>query len=278
MPDDGVRGFAPLPAGRAGAPLAVALARLETVCYRHRLMRKGLAVFVGAAFIACVTVASATAAVYGYVDAQGTAHYTDAPTKTYFRWLPAFGLPPGADLDRGQYAELINTIAAEHGVDPGLVKAIIRAESNFDRRAVSRKGAQGLMQLMPATAGRYAVSNAFDPAENVRGGVRHLRFLQDRFPGRLHLAVAAYNAGENAVMRYGGIPPYPETRQYVARVLRFYDSATALPVAAARAGTAADGTPVASSTAKVYRRVAADGTPYYTNMPPLVRNESTPSR
>jgi len=218
------------------------------------------------------------AAVYGYVDAEGTAHFTDAPTKTYFRWLPAFGLPPGANLDRGQYADLINSIAADNEVDPALVKAIIRAESNFDQRAVSRKGAQGLMQLMPGTAGRYSVGNNFDPAENIRGGVRHLRFLQDRFPGQLHLAVAAYNAGEGAVLRYKGIPPYAETRQYVARVLRLYDQANVLPVTARRAGGAVDRTPAGSTTAKVYRKVAPDGTPHYSNMPPLVRTQSSSAR
>ena len=181
-------------------------------------------------------VCGAQAAVYGYVDAEGTAHFTDAPTKTQFRWLPAFGLPPGANLDHGQYAELIHAIAAESGVDPALVKAIIRAESNFNRHAVSRKGAQGLMQLMPGTAGRYAVGNAFDPAENIRGGVRYLRFLQDRFPGQLHLAVAAYNAGENAVLKHNGIPPYAETRQYVARVLAFYGRPAVLPATATHRG------------------------------------------
>ena len=215
---------------------------------------------------------------YGYVDADGTAHFTDAPTRTSYRWLPAFGVPPGANLDRGQYAELINTIAAEQGVDPGLVKAIIRTESNFDQRAVSRKGAQGLMQLMPGTAGRYAVGNTFDPADNIRGGVRYLRFLQDRFPGRLHLAVAAYNAGENAVVRHGGIPPYTETRQYVARVLRLYDRSSVLPVTAGRVGAAAGGAPAASPTAKVYRQVTPDGTPHYSNMPPLVRTQPPPAR
>ena len=217
------------------------------------------------------------AAVYGYVDADGTAHFTDAPTKTYFRWLPAFGLPPGANLDRGQYAELIDSVAADNGVDPALVKAIIRAESNFDKRAVSRKGAQGLMQLMPGTAGRYAVGNAFDPAENIRGGVRHLRFLQDRFPGQLHLAVAAYNAGEGAVLRYKGIPPYTETQQYVSRVLRLYDQANVLPVSARRTG-AADRASARSTTAKVYRQVGSDGTPHYSNLPPLVRTQSSPGR
>jgi hypothetical protein len=215
----------------------------------------------------------AEAAVYGYVDAAGTAHFTDAPTKTSYRWLPAFGLPPDVNLDRGQYAELIHSIAAEHGVDAGLVKAIIRAESNFDQRAVSRKGAQGLMQLMPGTAGRYAVANAFDPAENIRGGVRYLRFLQSLFPGRIHLAVAAYNAGENAVLRHGGIPPYAETRQYVSRVLQFYDQSNASSVTTRHVGAAGDGTAAAPAMAKVYRQVGPDGTPQYSNVPPLVRTQ-----
>jgi len=217
-------------------------------------------------------VSGAQAAVYGYVDAEGTAHFTDAPTKTQFRWLPAFGLPPGADLDHGQYAELIHSIATENGVDPALVKAIIRAESNFNRHAISRKGAQGLMQLMPGTAGRYAVGNAFEPAENIRGGVRYFRFLQDRFPGQLHLAVAAYNAGENAVLKHNGIPPYAETRQYVARVFGFYGQPVVLPAVSTHAGAAAGAQPTAT-TAKVYRQVAPDGTPQYSNLPPLVRTQ-----
>ncbi len=213
----------------------------------------------------------AHAAVYGYVDSGGTPHFTDAPTKSHFRPIPGFGLPPGANLDRGQYAELIGSIATDHGVDPALVKAIIRAESNFDQRAVSRKGARGLMQLMPGTAGRYAVGNAFDPAENIRGGVRYLRSLQERFPGQLHLAIAAYNAGENAVSRYNGVPPYAETREYVARVFRFYGGPNVLPVNSARKGATAERTQTASSAGKVYRKVAPDGTPHYTNIPPLVR-------
>ena len=151
-------------------------------------------------------VASLEAAVYVHVDEAGTAHFTDAPTKPYFQLIPAFGLPPDANLVRGQYADLINQIASEEGVDPELVRAIIKAESNFDPRAVSRKGAQGLMQLMPGTAGRYAVTNAFDPETNIRGGVRHLRVMHDRFPGQLPLALAAYNAGENVVLRYNAIP------------------------------------------------------------------------
>jgi len=236
-----------------------------------------LIVFVIWSVVAFAPWLPAQAAVYGYVDAEGTAHFTDAPTKTQFRWLPAFGVPPGANLDHGQYAELIHAIAAENGVDPALVKAIIRTESNFNRHAVSRKGAQGLMQLMPGTAGRYAVGNALDPAENIRGGVRYLRFLQDRFPGRLHLAVAAYNAGENAVLRYQGIPPYAETRQYVARVIGFYGRSDATGAASGRASTGTEHTPQAAATGKVYRQVASDGTPQYSNLPPLVRTPSSAS-
>jgi soluble lytic murein transglycosylase len=234
-------------------------------------MGRTLAVLLAWGLLALAPFSWVQAAVYGYVDAEGTAHFTDAPTTTQFRWLPAFGLPPGANLDHGQYAELIHSIAAENGVDPALVKAIIRAESNFNRHAVSRKGAQGLMQLMPGTAGRYTVGNAFDPAENIQGGVRYLRFLQDRFPGQLHLAVAAYNAGENAVLKHNGVPPYAETRQYVTRVLGFYGRPAVLPAAAAYAGAA--GAQPAATTARVYRRVAPDGTPQYSNMPPLVRTQ-----
>lgn len=222
----------------------------------------------------CGLTAVSEAAVYVHVDAEGTPYFTDAPTKTHFRPVPGFGLPPGTDLDRGQYAELIDSIASEYGVDPALVRAIIRAESNFDRRAVSRKGAQGLMQLMPGTAGRYAVSNAFDPAENIRGGVQYLRFLQDRFPGQLHLAIAAYNAGEKAVVRHKGIPPYAETRQYVARVFRFYDRPGHMAVRTARAAAAADRTATPSTTGKTYRQIGPDGTPHYSNMPPLVRTQA----
>ncbi len=216
------------------------------------------------------------AAVYVYVDEAGTPHFTDAPTKPYFRRLPGFGLPRGVDLVRGQYADLINQVASEEGVDPKLVRAIIKAESNFDPHALSRKGAQGLMQLMPSTAGRYAVENAFDPEANIRGGVRYLRFLHNLFPGRLPLALAAYNAGENAVLRYNGVPPYSETQQYVNRVLVFYGHSDQGVVPVGARGSPGKTMPevaqVVPSTPSVFRRVDADGTPLYTNLPPLVQS------
>ena len=114
--------------------------------------------------------------------------------------------------------------AQRHGVPEQLVSAVIRVESGFNARAVSRKGARGLMQLMPGTARSLKVSNSFDPKDNVEGGVKYLRFLLDTFRGDVSLAVAAYNAGLNKVAKYGGIPPYNETRTYVNRVLSYMQS------------------------------------------------------
>jgi soluble lytic murein transglycosylase-like protein len=116
------------------------------------------------------------------------------------------------------YDELIDKLSAMYAVPSNLVHAVIEVESGYDERAVSRTGAKGLMQLMPDTARRFNVDNPFDARQNIEGGVRYLRQLLDQFP--LKLAVAAYNAGENAVRRFRGIPPYAETRGYVARVLR----------------------------------------------------------
>jgi soluble lytic murein transglycosylase-like protein len=120
-------------------------------------------------------------------------------------------------LPRTEFAPIIERVSARHGVDARLVQAVIQVESNYQRRARSPKGAVGLMQLMPATARQYGVRNLYDPASNIDAGVRHLRSLLDRLP--LTLALAAYNAGEAAVERFSGVPPYPETRTYVTRIL-----------------------------------------------------------
>jgi Transglycosylase SLT domain len=117
------------------------------------------------------------------------------------------------------YADLIRRAAERHALAPELIESIIRAESNFEPRAVSPKGAKGLMQLMPATARLLGVRNVFDVRQNIDGGVRHLRYLMERFSGNVTLAVAAYNAGDEVVSRYGGVPPYVETQAYVTRVL-----------------------------------------------------------
>jgi hypothetical protein len=121
-------------------------------------------------------------------------------------------------VSSGQIDRYINEAAARHHVDPNLVRALVKVESNFNPRAVSRKGAMGLMQLMPATARKYELHNPFDAAQNVDAGVRHLKGLLDSYRGDVPLTLAAYNAGEGAVERSGGIPPYTETRNYVRRI------------------------------------------------------------
>jgi soluble lytic murein transglycosylase-like protein len=123
-------------------------------------------------------------------------------------------------------AEIVEETARKYEVDPLLVHSMIRVESDYDPFAVSVKGAQGLMQLMPATARRFGVSNVFDIRQNIEGGVRYLRFLADLFPNDPKLALAAYNAGEGAVWKYNNrVPPYPETEQYVQKVARRYGEA-----------------------------------------------------
>ncbi len=164
--------------------------------------------------------------VYSYTDGDGVVHFSNRPADTRYQELRPSALDgrleilPGSarpgDIDR-----LIRLAAHEHQVQPALVKAVIRAESNFNERAVSRKGAKGLMQLMPRTARAMGVVDPLHAEDNVRGGARYLRSMIDRY-GDLRLAVAAYNAGPRAVDRYRGVPPYRETRAYVDRVLTYY--------------------------------------------------------
>jgi soluble lytic murein transglycosylase-like protein len=126
--------------------------------------------------------------------------------------------PSSSSKVSGPYAKLIRTAAAKHGVDGALIQHVIAAESNFNSHAVSRKDAFGLMQLLPETAARYSVADIFDPAQNIDAGTRYLKALLDQYGGNLPLALAAYNAGPEAVERYGGIPPFPETQNYVKRI------------------------------------------------------------
>jgi hypothetical protein len=130
--------------------------------------------------------------------------------------------PPSAPVTAKAYSDIINTVSARHKVDPRLVSALIQVESAYRPRARSHKGAMGLMQLMPGTARQYDVRDPYDPGANIEGGVKHLRSLLDRFD--IALALAAYNAGEAAVQRFGGMPPYRETRDYVRRILRIVNT------------------------------------------------------
>lgn len=126
-------------------------------------------------------------------------------------------LPP-APLDDGPYGNLIRAAALKHGLDEKLITGVIAVESNFNPRAVSRKKAQGLMQLIPQTAARYSVANIFDPAQNIEAGTHYLKDLLEKYRGNLSLALAAYNAGPEMVERYGGVPPFPETQKYVRQI------------------------------------------------------------
>jgi soluble lytic murein transglycosylase-like protein len=185
--------------------------------------------------------AGAGADVYKFVDSVGHVFYTDKPRHSGYRLImktpPAFSSVPkffsgaknrkaGAVLEknRRQYAPLIEAAANKYNLDAALLHAVVRAESAYNPGAVSNKGAVGLMQLMPDTAARYGVSDPYDPEENVEGGARYLSDLIALFRSDIRLAVAAYNAGENNVIKYGNqVPPFEETREYVLRVLQYYD-------------------------------------------------------
>jgi len=180
-----------------------------------------------------LTVMSVRADIYRYEDDEGIVHFTDAPTdrrfKIFMRDLKKdkqlrTKLQLASSVNPAEYEQIISSCATKYGVNPCLIKAVIHAESGYNPNAVSSKGASGLMQLMPGTARSLKVSNSFDPKDNVEGGVKYLRFLLDTFRGDVSLAVAAYNAGLNKVARYGGIPPYNETRTYVNRVLSYMQS------------------------------------------------------
>ena len=167
--------------------------------------------------------ARAAAQVYTRLSANGVVEATNVPDSTsYHLTYPGKGtLIHSRGFRRAvsrQYDAHVEAAAALHQVSSDLVKAVIAVESEFDQWAVSSKGARGLMQLMPATARRFGVRDAFDARDNILAGTKYLRILLDMFSGDIALALAAYNAGENAVLRYGGIPPYRETRGYVAKV------------------------------------------------------------
>jgi soluble lytic murein transglycosylase-like protein len=137
--------------------------------------------------------------------------------------LPESGRLPLARAGKSRYDRIVEEVAHAHGLDGALLHAVISVESHYNPRAVSKKGAAGLMQLMPETARRYGVSDSFDPAQNLHGGAKYLRDLLTLFNSDMSLALAAYNAGENAVIRHGNrIPPFRETRNYVPRVLDYY--------------------------------------------------------
>ena len=185
---------------------------------------------------------TASADIYQWTDADGVVHFTNRGTtnptaKVYLKANAAApaaaanvvrpGVTPFAPQDRDplrytRFDEYIRQASALYQIPEPLVRAVIKVESDYDPRAVSYAGARGLMQLMPETAARMQVKDINDPRENIFGGVRYLRVLANMFNGDLELSVAGYNAGEGAVVQYGGIPPYAQTRDYVVKVTKFY--------------------------------------------------------
>jgi soluble lytic murein transglycosylase-like protein len=178
--------------------------------------------------------ASSSAGIYKYVDEKGVIHFTNCPRDPKFKLYIRESKEDVGDenqsfsvsyiKDSNQYDSLISELSKKYQVDFALIKAMIRAESGFNPSAVSRKGAKGLMQLMPDTALRMNVSNIFNPRENIEGGVRYFKYLLSLFNNDLRLSLAAYNAGENVVGELRSIPPYRETMDYVKKVMSYYQS------------------------------------------------------
>jgi soluble lytic murein transglycosylase-like protein len=182
----------------------------------------------------CLLPSLSEADIYSYTDSDGVLHISNHPAgdSRYRLYLKShdgkrggLGSVPPSDntVERfSRYGDVIREAATLYQIPEELVRAVIKVESDYDPRAVSRVGAQGLMQLMPETAQRMQVRDSMDPRENILGGVRYLRVLANMFNGDLQLTVAGYNAGENAVVKHGGIPPYDETEDYVVKVLTYY--------------------------------------------------------
>jgi soluble lytic murein transglycosylase len=164
------------------------------------------------------------AKIYKYTDNNGITHYSDRPIyHDYFIYSDeSTDYDEESSVNEIFLDRIINRVSRIFDIDASLIKAVIKVESNFNPRAVSRAGAQGLMQLMPRTAYEMDVADPFDPEENIFGGTKYLRYLLNRFGDDLEITLAAYNAGETAVIKYGGIPQYRETRHYVRKVLKAY--------------------------------------------------------
>lgn len=179
----------------------------------------------GTLFTLITVVSSVQADIYMYVDENGVMHFSNAPTSNEHEYKVY--IKERTSVSRNFYAtnkydHFITDAAKQTGVDSRLLKAMIKAESDFDPRAVSRKGAMGLMQIMPENFKMLDLKNPFDPWQNIRAGAQYFQKLYERFNGKLALSLAAYNAGPTAVDRYKRIPPYQETEEYVRRVLRYY--------------------------------------------------------
>ncbi len=214
--------------------------------------------------IACgMGAARAGEEIYYRHDENGALVLTNVPDRRDLRTYAGHGPVPGTSSGE-EYRSVIWRTALNHGVHPELVFAVASVESNFNPRAVSAKGAEGLMQLMPETAARFGVGDPFDPVENIVGGVRYLKYLLDLFGGDQRLALAAYNAGENIVQATRSIPPYQETRAYVSKVLRLFGRNRTPYAAPSRSGAS----PVRPADPAIYTYTDDGGVTHYVDHPP----------
>ena len=216
-------------------------------------------------------IASASRAdIYKYVDDDGVVCYTDNPVDKQADRIykdkssTSNNIVQETSKDLSDYHSIIKEKADTYDIDPSLIKAVIETESNWNCMAISSKGAMGLMQLMPSTASDMDVRNPFNPEENIEGGTKYLKYLLERFKGDLTLALAAYNAGPNAVEKYGYIPPYNETRQYVNKVLSLYNGN----------GTGSQQAENTNKRDKIYKVVLEDGSVLFTNSSHLLKDSS----
>ncbi|UCF94376.1 MAG: lytic transglycosylase domain-containing protein [Desulfobacterales bacterium] len=176
------------------------------------------------ALIVLASVLTAKADIYRYIDEEGVMHFTNVPTSSAYEYQVFIHERPKADdtYTSDKFDHLISNASKDFGVAFPLLKAIIKAESNFNPRAVSKKGAKGLMQIMPQNFELLDIEDPYDPSQNIMAGARYFKQLYDRFNGKLALTLAAYNAGPDAVERYQDIPPFQETENYVKKVLEYY--------------------------------------------------------
>lgn len=228
------------------------------------------AIIIVSAVLLIICASPAYSDVYKYIDENGVACYTDAPMgkktvkvlkeqKTFSKQVKADEVAGSSAINR-DYSGFVRQAAAKYEIEPDLIHAVIKTESNGNHRAVSSKGAMGLMQLMPSTAYDMNVANPFNPEENIEGGTKYLKQLLEKFNGDLTLALAAYNAGPKTVERYGSVPPISETRQYVKKIISLVKGKSSYIFSNSVKQAAAAPEPV-----RIYRVVLDDGTVLFTN-------------
>jgi len=247
---------------------------------RHHDRRAAARAVLFSSLVAFAVPGSATADVFTRRGPGGVLEATNVPdsgqgytlayrSKGPVMHSPGFRMRPS---NNRLYDTYIQEAVSLHGVDEGLVRAVIQVESEFDPRAVSRAGARGLMQIMPATAVRLGVSDPFDPRQNILGGVKYLRMLLNMFGGNVSLAVAGYNAGEHAVQRYNGVPPYKETQGYVRKILgllaRGVSGGSATAVALGPAGSETEARAAKTKPSVIYKWRDTQGRLFLSDTPP----------